>query len=632
MCGIAGVWQATGSAEATNDLNARMVASLVRRGPDDAGVFCAGSVAIGMRRLSIIDVVGGHQPIASEDGSVTLVCNGELYNHQTIRQRLEAAGHRFRTQSDVEVLLHLYEEHGLSLLDDVQGMFAFALWDARARRLVVGRDRLGIKPLYYAHQDGRFLFGSELKALLAVPGMSREIDREALDRYLTLGYVPAPLTIYRDVRKLLPGHLAIRDDQGLTLQRYWSPERAIDTTITEADAEREVERLLQGAVASHLMSEVPLGAFLSGGVDSSLIVAMMARAAGSQPVRTFTIGYRGSIGAFLDERGIAARTSRALGAEHHEFEVSPDIDAVLDEAALAFDEPFADDSVIPSYYISQRAREHVTVALTGLGGDELFGGYERHLGVALSEKFDRRVPSPVRAAMRMVADRVPERADGHYTVNHAKRFLRASGLPLAERYLSYLTVFPTALRDSLVRPGWRANTAFHLGTGATPSQDALSWALTRDLELYLPDDILTLTDRLSMWHSLELRVPFLDHPLVEFCQTLPSHFKIRGRQKKHLLRRIAARWVPQDVMQQRKQGFASPLAAWLRSDLRDYFSRTLAPERLEAHGAFEPGVVASMIERHLNREELYDKQLFALLMFQKWYERVHAPATGDTRR
>ena len=625
MCGIAGSWTPENAHDVRRDVVERMVASLRHRGPDDEGFHFSRRAGIGMTRLSIIDVAGGHQPISSEDGQVTVVCNGEIYNHNELRQELIGRGHRFRTRSDVEVIVHLYEEIGDKCIERLRGMFAVALWDERKQRLLVARDRLGIKPLFYAQHEGGLLFASEMKAIVraGLPGV--QLDPEALDAYLTFGYIPSPLTIYREVRKLDPGHLMVADARGITTRRYWQLRFDPIPDADEVALGRRFVELFEDAVRSHLMSDVSLGAFLSGGVDSSLVVALMAEMT-STPVKTFTIGFGGGAGGHMDERPYARMLSERYGTTHTEFEVQPNVEEVLDHAVEAFDEPFADDSVIPTYYICKLARESVTVALTGLGGDELFGGYERHLGLKLSAGYDR-VPAFVRRRMiGPLVDSLPERRDGHYTINHLKRFVRAAELPAPRRYLNYVTVFNETLKRQICGAGVLDYDGDGVGSDtrhfdSPAAQDLVDRALNHDINTYLPEDILALSDRLSMRCSLELRVPFLDHPLVEFCATIPSSLKIRATTKKYLLRRVARRFLPDEIIDHRKQGFASPMTSWLRTDLKDYVRSTLAPERLARHELFDATAVAGLIDAHMTRRETYDRQLFALMMFQKWHER-----------
>ena len=624
MCGIAGLWTTNDDTPVSRDTVGRMISALHHRGPDDQGMHVSRRVGMGMTRLSIIDVSGGHQPISSEDGMVTVVCNGEIYNHNELRRELMARGHVFRTRSDVEVIVHLYEELGVRCLDRLRGMFGIALWDERRQRLMIARDRLGIKPLFYARTANQLLFASEMKAIARSGIVSLDLDAEALNSYLTFGYIPSPRTIYKNVKKLDPGHVMVCEGGSVTTERYWQlrfePQTDPDET---AIGERFIE-LFSDAVRTHLMSDVSLGAFLSGGVDSSLVVALMAECT-STPVKTFTIGFGGSAGGHLDERPYARLLSNRYGTTHTEVEVRPNLEEVIDEIVDAFDEPFADDSVIPTYYICKLARQQVTVALTGLGGDELFAGYERYLGLKLSGAYQT-LPSLLRRrVVEPIVDRLPERRDGRYTINHLKRFVRSAALPSAYRYLDYVTIFNNDLKRQIYRP--EALAAAHVNGHDTslfdaPSgDDLIDRALNHDIHTYLPEDILALSDRLSMRHALELRVPFLDHPLVEFCASIPSSLKIRATTKKYLLKRVARRFIPGEIIDHRKQGFGSPMSAWLRGDLKGYVRSTLSPERLSRHGLFDAEAVGGLIDAHQDYRESNERQLFALMMFQKWHER-----------
>ena len=625
MCGIAGLYDHEG-VDTKREVLDVMVEALHHRGPDHRGRYDAPRLAMGMTRLSIIDVNGGHQPLSNEDGTVHVICNGEIYNHIELRRELIQRGHRLRTGSDAEVISHLYEEEGPGFVSRLRGMFAIALWDQPRERLLIARDRLGIKPLFYTVRDGRLLFASELKAIVRSGLVPIRVDMAALRQYLRYGYVPAPNTIYQGIHKLEPGHMLHCQAGTCSLARYWQLRFSDAAGHDEAAIGRTFMDLFSDAVRSHLMSDVSLGAFLSGGVDSSLIVALMS-ACSARPVKTFTIGFGGGIGGYLDERGYAREVSRRYGTEHEEFEVRPDLEETLDDVVDAFDEPFADDSVIPTYHICRLAGEHVTVALTGLGGDELFGGYERYLGLSLSRQY-RNVPGPVRrGVIEPLVRCLPERRDGHYTVNHLKRFVRSSELPDAHRYLEYVTVFNDALLGQIAGHTPLQGAPNEIDThyfDAQPSTDILQRALAHDAHTYLPEDILALSDRLSMRFGLELRVPFVDHAVVEYCATIPSSFKIRAMVKKYLLKQVAKPHVPASVLQHRKQGFASPMSAWLRGDLKRYVADTLSPKRLARHGLFDAPAVRRMLDAHNSRHESYDKQIFTLVMFQKWHERFIA--------
>jgi asparagine synthase (glutamine-hydrolysing) len=627
MCGIAGVHAPLESPARLEKALESMVASLHHRGPDDRGYYSAGAFGMGITRLSIIDVQGGHQPISTEDEQVTVVCNGEIYNHAELRERLRQVGHVFRTGSDIEVIAHLYEDLGLAFVEPLRGMFAIALWDQRRRRLVLVRDRLGIKPLFYAVAADRLFFASELKALRESGLLSLTVDPVAIDRYFTFGYVPAPLSIYREVRKLPAGNLLVWEDGKARIEPYWQLRFEPDRQRDEQDfAERFLE-LFRDAVGSHLMSDVPLGAFLSGGIDSSLMVSMMVECS-TEPIRTFTMGFGESAGKDFDERPLARMLAGRYGTVQMEYEVHPRVEEVLDHVVDAFDEPFADDSVIPSYYLCNLAKRHVTVALTGLGGDELFGGYERYLALKLSRTYERCPRLFRKHLINPLVERLPERRNGHYTVNHVKRFIRSAGMSPGGRYLEYLTVFGDSMKRRLLnREAFGGLTADSPSSDFTkrfndaPAETLLDRAFYSDFRTHLPDDILALTDRLSMAQGLEVRVPYLDHRLVEFCATIPSALKIRHWTKKYLLRRVARDFLPDAILTHRKQGFASPMAAWLRADLKPFLLDTLADKRLARHGLFRPAEVQALIRAHFGRQESNDRQLFALVMFQKWSER-----------
>jgi asparagine synthase (glutamine-hydrolysing) len=626
MCGIAGVFDLAHGGMVNPATVRTMNDALTRRGPDDQGWMVDGNVGLAMRRLSIIDVEGGRQPISNEDGTLTIVFNGEIFNHESLRRGLVGRGHCFKTRSDTETILHLFEEEGPSCLRHLRGMFAIAIWDSRKRRLFIARDRLGIKPLHYAFDGRRFIFGSEIKAILRHPEVSATIDWTAADAFFTYGFIPAPLTIYREIRKLLPGYYAIVDDRGVHQTQYWDVSFDRKATASQADLADEVLARLRESVEMRMLSEVPLGAFLSGGVDSSLIVALMAQAS-SRPVKTFTMGFGGGTGDFMDERGYAREMSERYGTTHQEFEAQPAVEEALDVALAAFDEPFADDSLIPTHHICRLARRHVTVALTGLGGDENFAGYERHLGFHLSTLLDRAPWRQLSRAARPVVRALRESRGGHYRINHAKRFLEGSGLSPARRWQSYQAMATHQQRRALYTPEIASAVDFDAvdrmgrqyfdqATGA----DALDRALYQDLKFYMPDDILALTDRVGMWHSLELRVPFVDHTLVEFCATIPREFKLARGTKKHLLREVARPLVPASVLNHRKQGFASPMAMWLRGSLREFVTTSLRPDAIEQSGVLVPSAVQRVLAAHDERRELNDKQIFAMLMFQRWWQ------------
>lgn len=628
MCGVAGAFDLDPRSVVDPALIKSMCDVITHRGPDDEGYFVQGNIGLGMRRLSIIDVAGGHQPIANEDDSLQIVFNGEIFNHQPLQEGLKNSGHQFRTRSDTETVLHLYEDEGPQCLRHFRGMFAFAVWNQHEQTLFVARDRLGIKPLHYYFDGRRFLFASEIKSLLADPRVPRNIDWTAVDAFFTYGYVPAPWTIYRDIRKLLPGHFLLVDGHGVRQEQYWDLKMEPKLTGSSSDLQAEFIERFRESVRMRLLSEVPLGAYLSGGIDSSLVVAMMAEAC-TLPVNTFTIGFGGGTGSFLDERPFAREVSERFRTNHREFEVQPNVEAAIDAALGAFDEPFADDSIIPTHHICQEARRHVTVALTGLGGDENFAGYERYLGFRLSLLADRQPWHQCALAVRPLVRRLREERGGHYRVNHLKRFLEACDLPVARRWQSYHSVSSQAQRRALYRPEIARHVDFEAVEfagrrhfEAVDAADPLDRAIYQDIKMYLPDDILALTDRLGMWHSLELRVPFVDHTLVEFCARIPAGLKLRRGQKKYLLRCAAERFVPASVLGHRKQGFASPIAIWLRGNMRGFAESVLCREEIDRAGVLDADQVAFRLNEHQERRQLNDKQIFTMLMFQRWHLRT----------
>ena len=627
MCGIFGIVSIRGeelssclSFSSTNVVNV-----LRHRGPDDSGYFADSSVYLGHRRLSIIDLEAGRQPIFNEDDSKGIIFNGEIYNFKEIRERLISKGHLFRTNSDTEVILHGYEEWGVNCVHELRGMFAFAVWDRRERKLFVARDRLGIKPVFYAVVGDLLYFASEMKALLQFPWFPREISENGLAAYFTLAYVPAPMTIFKHIRKLPAGHTLCVENNEVRIQKYWDLQFEPDRSKTEGYFTEGILGLLQEAVTLRMISDVPVGAFLSGGIDSGTVVSLMARA-GSEPVRTFSMGFGGNVGGYLDERKYAREIAARYGALHREFEVLPKVSDIIRDIVRAFDEPFADPTTIPSYYLCKMTRQNVKVALSGLGGDEVFGGYERYLGFRLSGLY-RLLPEILREKLiRSVFEKIPERADGHYTVNHLKRFVRAVSLDADERYFGFLTMLGGRKIQILAQQERYDGNFDHcreliLGYfNADNAREPLDRVFYCDIKSYLAEDILACTDRISMQHSLEVRVPFLDHKLVEFSATIPSEMKVGLWKKKHVLRKAVGSMLPRSVMEHRKQGFIGPMAQWLRTDLKDYIQEILSPRKIKTQGILDAGGVQSIIKEHMDLKENHDKLIWALVVFQTWYE------------
>ncbi len=630
MCGIAGQLHLRPGHPVRPESVLAMCRVLAHRGPDDEGLYVDGELVMGMRRLRIIDLATGRQPIGNEDGTVWTVFNGEIYNYRELRRDLERAGHVFSTATDTEVIVHLYEDHGADFVRRLTGMFAIALWDARRRTLLLARDRLGIKPLYYAADGDRVVFGSEIKALLQA-GVPREIDPQALHDYLSLTYVPGPRSIFRHIRKLPPGHVLVCGRRGVTQTRYWHLDyagaRADGRPRPEASYAEELRALLARTVADHLVSDVPLGVFLSGGVDSSSLVALMREVSG-EPVQTFSIGFAERS---YDELAYARAVARAFDTRHHELVVRPDAATLLPELVRFFDEPFADSSAIPVYCVSQLARRHVTVALSGEGGDEVFAGYETYAAYKLARLY-RRLPGLV--AGRLIPAAVRRLPTSHRRVSFdykAKRFVDGALLPPADGHYWWKVIFTEEAKAALyARPPAGLEDPARLyrnAYAACPAPDPLTRLQHIDLTVYLPDDLLVKADRMSMATSLEARVPFLDHRVVEFAAALPPHLKLRGLTKKYILKRAMAGRVPAAVLSARKRGFNVPMPVWLARDLRDFVHDVLGEDRVRRAGFFQPAAVTALLRAHEERRADLSRNIWILLVFALWCdEYLRAPA------
>jgi len=616
MCGIAGFagWPLAG--DAARATVQTMCDAIVHRGPDDSGYYVAPEVALGMRRLSIIDVAGGRQPNGNEDGSVQVVFNGEIYNHHELRRELVSRGHQFRTRSDTETIVHLYEERGPDFVRALRGMFAIALWDTRARRLVLARDRLGIKPLsYWQSPDGGIAFCSELRSLLALSRFPARVDDRAITSFLSLGYVPDPLAAFTGVAKLPPAHTLTwsAETQGATLQRYWSPVVAERRPGNPADVVEELQALLGSAVESHLESDVPLGAFLSGGLDSSSVVALMARAGAKRP-HTFSIGFAE---AEFDEAQHAATVARAIGTTHADRIVAPEADRMIEGLVGIFDEPFADSSALPTYEVSALARRHVTVSLSGDGGDELFGGYTRYARLLRRPG----VPAWGQPLLRMLARALPHVAPGRGRLldlarTPAAAYAGSVALPLAPRDggMAAARLVPRDGEFADVLAG-----AF----GEARSRDFPSQMMLVDVATYLPGDILTKVDRASMAVSLEARVPLLDHPLVEFALGLPADLKITRGVGKQIFRRAIEGLVPNIVLQHPKRGFAVPLSAWFRGPLRRRVETLLQPHN-PVYEFLDRRALRRLAREHLMGRRDHSPALWRALVLQLWMAHLDA--------
>ena len=610
MCGICGI--ATTHGDAHVETLRAMSDLLVHRGPDSAGEHLDGGVALAARRLSIIDLEHGDQPIANEDGSCVVVQNGEIYNYPELRRELERAGHELRTRCDTEALVHLYEQHGLAFAERLRGMFAAAIWDARRRRLVLARDRYGIKPLYYRHVDGELRFASELRAL-----PRGEIDLDALESFLAFNSIPAPYSIFRDVRKLPAGHVLVWENGVVSLERYARPGPAMEDALRTGDEAELVEELrarLRDSVRAHLLSDVPVGVLLSGGVDSAALAALAAQET-PEPVHTFTIGFAERS---FDERADARLVAERYGTEHHELLVRPDPELLLRALAEAFDEPFADSSALPTYLVSQLAAEHVKVALSGEGGDELFGGYYTYAADLIADRV-----APLARVVRPLVEALPASTRKASLDYRAKRFVRAAHLPPLERHHGWKEIFSAETRAELTgrRATYDPVDVYRARYGETVGAPQLARLQDVDFGVYLVDDLLVKTDRASMAHSLEARVPFLDPLVTNLAFALPTRLKVRGLAKKVLLRKAVEPLLPAEVVHGRKRGFSIPAAAWLRGELESFARETLGPETLERQGFFRPEPVARLIDEHVAGREDWSRQLWGLLAFTLWYER-----------
>jgi len=608
MCGICGIASSHGAVD--SERLRRMSATLFHRGPDSEGMHVDGPVGIAARRLAIIDLTGGDQPIANEDGSVVVVQNGEIYNYRELMHELERAGHRFRTRCDTEVLVHGYEQWGPRFWERLRGMFAVAVWDARERRLVLARDRFGIKPLAYRDVGGELSFSSELDAL-----PQGEIDLDALDAFLAFNVVPAPLSIFKDIRKLLPGHTLTWHDGRTTIDRFARtgplPARHDED---EAELVEECRARLRDSVRAHLIADVPVGVLLSGGVDSGALTAFAAEES-SEAVRTFSIGFEE---ASFNELDGARAVAQRYGTIHRDLTLRPNAALLLPALADAFDEPFADSSALPTYLVSKLAAEDVKVALSGEGGDELFGGYYTYVADLLAERF-----GPLAARARPLVDRLPSSTRRVSLDYRLKRFTRAAGLPPLERHHTYKEIFAADVRAELTgrRSDFDPLAGYRERFAETEGHELLTRLQDVDFGLYLVDDLLTKTDRASMAWSLEARVPFMDTVVSNFAFSLPVRHKVRGFSKKRLLRKAMEPLLPREIVHGKKRGFSIPAAAWLRGELEPFARETLSADTIRRQGFLEHSAVTRVLDDHVSGREDLSRQLWGLLAFTLWYER-----------
>lgn len=624
MCGIVG-YVNSNSRPANRQLLERMNACIVHRGPDEDGFFVHENVALAMRRLAIIDLAGGQQPIFNEDKSSVIVFNGEIYNFQEIKEDLESRGHKFYTNCDTEIIVHLYDEYGADCVTYLRGMFAFAIWDFRDKSLFLARDRVGKKPILYSHQaNGDLIFGSEFTALLAHPEISRDVDFEAIDSYLSYLCVPAPQTAFKQIRKLEPAHWLRWKDGRIETQRYWQPDFSKKIKISETEAIEETTRIVREATKLRLISEVPLGAFLSGGVDSSIVVALMAQES-SQPVKTFSIGFEEQD---FSELKYAKRVAEHVGAEYNEFIVRPNALEVLPTLVEHYGEPYADSSAIPTYYVSKETRQFVTVALNGDGGDESFAGYERHAAMKIAEIYHRFPKFARKLFFEKPINLFPTSELKKSRVRDAKRFLQAASLSKTERYFRWMSTFNRDAKRELYTKEFTETVAAQNPSvfldkwfGAANGSGILDATLLTDQMTYLPNDLLVKVDIASMANSLEARSPFLDHKVIEFAASLPENLKMQRFETKSLLKKVAAKLVPKEVIYRRKMGFGVPIGNWFRGEMKDFVREILLSEKSLKRGIAKPEMIEKYVNEHTNAERDHTFQIWTLLMLELWFQR-----------
>lgn len=628
MCGICGAVSYSKNNRIEEGQIRKMCAALTHRGPDDEGVFMdaqGSSVGLGHRRLSIIDLSSsGHQPMSNEDGSVWITFNGEIYNFQELRPRLEKAGHSFRSNSDTEAIVHLYEDYGADCVKHLRGMFAFAVWDKRRQALLLARDRIGKKPLLYCRQAEGFYFASEFTSLLAGGAVTKKINRDALNYYLSFGYIPAPLTIYENVYKLLPAHTLLLDSNGITLSRYWQPDYSSKIKISEEEAAEGLLSVLKEAVKIRLYSEVPLGAFLSGGIDSSTVVGLMSGL--SAKIKTFSIGFEDRS---YNELGFARNIAQRFSTQHNEFVVRPKALEVLPLLVERYGEPYADSSSIPTYYLCRETRKFVTVALNGDGGDELFAGYERYQAMLISDIYQK-APGFAKGILRKLSAALPDSADQKNKLRRLKRFMEAIDLPLKDRYIRWVSIFDAGLKDKLYSPDFSAylGDKDRLGLIASHLKGAksaglLDTLLKTDTFTYLPDDLLVKVDIASMANSLEARSPFLDHKVIEFAARLPEAYKMKRLAKKYILKKAVSGLIPRENTHRQKMGFGMPIGKWFRHELKDFLVDTLLSDTCLQRGYFNPQTVKALVEGHISAKNDFSFQLWCLLILELWHQRFY---------
>lgn len=632
MCGICGIVSFKQGSSFSESIIREMCRVIRHRGPDDEGVYIGTAntaqgevrVGLGQRRLSIIDLAGGHQPMANEDQTVWLVFNGEIYNHQELREELIAAGHQFATHSDTEAIIHAYEQYGEDWIKKLRGMFALALWDEKCARLILARDRVGIKPLYFAMKGGELIFGSELKCLLASERVERVVDYNVLDLFLTFEYISSPQTIFSGVNRILPGQMIIFENGKATDKFYWNLhfDSGAEREQSEDYYAERLRELLQESVKLRLMSDVPLGAFLSGGIDSSTVVALMSGLM-DQPVKTFSIGFTDKS---YNELDYARLVAKHFGTEHHELQIEPDAVELVHQLIEFIDEPFGDVSMFPTFLVSQLARKHVKVVLSGDGGDELFAGYDTYLAQRIDTRYYRCIPYWLRRKIipRLLSC-IPPTSQKKGVINKTKRFVEGALHPEELKHVRWMIFMGEEERKRLytreLQEELEGNNSFQIVRdlfAEAVGYGSLSQQLYVDIKNYLPDDILVKVDRMSMANSLEARVPFLDHVFMEFVSSIPVHLKLSGNRTKYILRKAFDDLLPQNVLQRNKQGFSIPMKNWLRNELKPLLVDTLSEERVRKRGYFNWDYVHQLQREHINGTGNHAHRLWALMVFELW--------------
>jgi len=622
MCGICGVvYHEKDHAVDVYDVK-RMCDVIRHRGPDDEGQYVHKNVGIGMRRLSIIDLSSGAQPIFNEDRSMAIVFNGEIYNHEDIRHELISKGHVFRTHSDTEAIIHAYEEWGVDCVKKLNGMFAFAVWDSRKQRLFMARDRIGIKPFYYYHDSTQLVFGSELKSIVQLDSVPREIEAKALDTFLTFEYIPSPFSILKNVFKLPPGHWMVYENGQINIQCYWNLEYH-QSSLSEPQLIKQFDELLQDAVNIRLMSDVPLGAFLSGGLDSSTIVAMMRRSS-ADAVKTFSIGFDDPT---YNELPYARAVARHFNTEHFEEIITPDVAGLTEKILWMLDEPFGDFSVFPTFMVSEMARKNVTVVLSGDGGDELLAGYDTYIAQKVARRYSR-LPAFLRKGMiEPIVNALPPTDKKKGFINKSKRFIEGARLPAHLQHVRWMIFLQSAEKEMLYSSEFSSSLNGYNSFGfiedyfrRSTSLDPLDQQEYVDIKTYLVDDILVKVDRMSMANSLEARVPFLDHRFVEFAATIPGSLRLNGKRTKHILKSTLQRELPMQIIERGKEGFSIPIKNWIKNELKPLMLDSLSESNVRQKGFFEPAFVNRLVKEHLQGEENHSHRLWALMVFHMWHD------------